>query len=78
MAGREQYYGLLDAAIELQAELYKRIPMTRRNKRLLTKHSKYLPNRMSPLELMLNNDVGWVRIAVERIEEEMEKHKNEG
>ena len=69
MSGKDQFYDLLAASIEAQAELIKNIPATKENKRLILRHNKHLPNNVSLLELSLNNLAKWVQITIKRLGE---------
>jgi len=86
MAGREQFYGLLDACMQAQTILYDKIPKTPRNWWLIHRPNKYLPlkqgklfkHHMSLYDLMWENIKGYLKVSGERIEEmikEIEKEK---
>jgi hypothetical protein len=80
MAGREQYYGLLDDLILLQTKLYDKVPKTLRNRWRLYYPNIYLPLKqgkhfryhMSLDDLVWQNIKGYFKIAAERIEEMIE------
>jgi len=81
MAGREQFYGLLDDIILLQTKLYDKVPKTLRNRwhlhkpntHLPLKQGKYFKYHMSLDDLIWENIKGYFKIAGERIEEMIEK-----
>jgi len=80
MAGREQYYDLLDAFMQAQTKLYDKIPKTLKNRWLLSKPNLYLPKtgkyfkyHMSLDDLVWENIKGYFKIAAERVEEMIEK-----
>jgi len=81
MAGREQYYGLLDDLILLQTKFYDKVPKTLRNRwhlykpnmHLPLKQGKYFKYHMSLDDLVWENIKGYFKIAAERIEEMIEK-----
>jgi len=81
MAGKEQYYGLLDDIILLQTKLYDKVPRTLRNRWYLYKPNTHLPLKqgkhlkyhMSLDDLVWENIKGYFKIAAERVEEMIEK-----
>jgi len=64
---KEQFYDLLVASIEAQAELLKKIPTTKESIKLLNKRNKHLPNNMSLIELLLNNASNTLNILIKRL-----------
>jgi len=66
----DQFYDLLTAVIQAQTEFQKRILSTKENMRLLLKRNKHLPNRTSPLKLVMSNLIGYADILLDRIKKE--------
>jgi len=68
---KDQFYDLLAASIEAQAELIKNVPKKniKLYRKLLNKHNKHLINNMSLLELVLNNASNALDITIKRLGE---------
>jgi len=71
MSGKDQFYDLLAASIEAQAELIKNVPKKniKLYRKLFNKHNKHLINNMSLLELVLNNASNALDITIKRLGE---------
>ena len=71
MSGKDQFYDLLVASIEAQAELIKNVPKKniKLYRKLLNKRNKHLTNNMSLLELVLNNASNALDITIKRLGE---------
>ena len=65
---KDQFYDLLTASIHAQGEFLKKIPPTEENIKLLNKRSKYLPNNMSLIELILDNSGKWIQLMIDRLQ----------
>jgi len=64
---KDQFYDLLIAVMNAQAELLKNIPATEENIKLLNKRNKHLPNNLSLVELLLNNASKMLDILIKRL-----------
>jgi len=71
MSDKDQFYDLLVASIEAQAELIKNIPKKniKLYRKLFNKRNKHLINNMSLLELVLNNASNALDITIKRLGE---------
>ena len=68
---KDQFYDLLVASIEAQAELIKNVPKKniKLYRKLFNKRNKHLINNMSLLELVLNNASNALDITIKRLGE---------
>jgi len=71
---KESDIRMLTAVQLATAECFKRIPPTRRNRKLLTRKSKFLGNK-SPLELMAESMSGSIVVLMEYAKQEAGKDK---